>query len=301
MLRPYRYDDAEAFLKEFTAYMQNQYSDLIVLTAPTEKMIGDKTCLETDYTYKVSGYDVKDRRIAIPRSGRVYLFTSKEIEANGMTVGSMLEDVVADCVFLGEEEVVAHQVIKAAGEVVEAGFTQAAVNGRGVLDSGFVGFGLGVYLLDDAIGGWGEDGAPGVEGENTEPDVNAREDDIAYGLERGVVDEVVDGHGCTDADRQPLDTTGEAHREVVFVGVGLLAGIADGVAYLLGHAHGAPEVDEEDKRGGGLYPRYDGGGEHGEAEGRRQQQGQQEGGGEVKQVVERRMLLAGEEVALAHD
>ena len=103
MLRPYRYDDAEAFLKEFTAYMQNQYSDLKVLTAPTEKRIGDKTCLETDYTYKVSGYDVKDRRIAIPRSGRVYLFTSKEIESNGMTVGSMLEDVVADCVFLGEE------------------------------------------------------------------------------------------------------------------------------------------------------------------------------------------------------
>ena len=43
MLRPYRYDDAEAFLKEFTAYMQNQYSDLKVLTAPTEKRIGDKT------------------------------------------------------------------------------------------------------------------------------------------------------------------------------------------------------------------------------------------------------------------
>ena len=215
--------------------------------------------------------------------------------------GEALAERVAHDVFLGEEEVVAHQVIKAAGEVVEAGFTQAAVNGRGVLDGGFVGFGLGVYLLDDAIGGWGEDGAPGVEGENTEPDVNAREDDIAYGLERGVVDEVVDGHGCTDADRQPLDTTSEAHREVVFVGVGLLVGIADGVAYLLGHAHGAPEVDEEDKRGGGLYPRYDGGGEHGEAEGRRQQQGQQEGGGEVKQVVERRMLLAGEEVALAHD
>ena len=71
MLRPYRYDDAEAFLKEFTAYMQNQYSDLKVLTAPTEKRIGDKTCLEIDYTYKVSGYDVKDRRIVIPRSGRV--------------------------------------------------------------------------------------------------------------------------------------------------------------------------------------------------------------------------------------
>ena len=104
MLRPYRYDDAEAFLKEFTAYMQSQYSDLKILTEPTEKTIGDKTCLEIDYTYKVSGYDVKDRRIVIPRDGRVYLFTSKEIESNGMTMGSMLEDVVADCVFLGEAE-----------------------------------------------------------------------------------------------------------------------------------------------------------------------------------------------------
>ena len=103
MLRTYAYDDAEVFLSDFTDYMKQQYSDLRVTLDTTQKMIGNKRCYETDYTYKVSGYDVRDRRIAILFDGMTYMFTSKEVEANGMTIGTMLEDVIANCEFLSDE------------------------------------------------------------------------------------------------------------------------------------------------------------------------------------------------------
>ncbi len=95
MVRAWRYDDPEAFLAEFTAYMQKQYPDLQVTADKQEKTVGDKHCLETDYTYRVSGYDVKDRRIVMTADGLTYMFASKEIEELGLTVGNMLEDVVA--------------------------------------------------------------------------------------------------------------------------------------------------------------------------------------------------------------
>lgn len=100
MLRAYRYDSAEGFLAEFTDYMRGQYDDLRVTQEPTPVRIGDKNGLETFYAYKVSGYDVTDRRVAIRNGERVYMFASKEIEALGKTVGDMLDEVVANCVFL---------------------------------------------------------------------------------------------------------------------------------------------------------------------------------------------------------
>ena len=101
MLRPYRYDDPEEFITDFTEYMQRQYSDLAVVCPAVQKTIGNKRCYEIDYTYKVSGYDVLDRRVVITVDGITYMFASKEIESNGMTIGSMLDDVVANCEFLG--------------------------------------------------------------------------------------------------------------------------------------------------------------------------------------------------------
>lgn len=102
MLTTYRYDSEEQFLKDFTAYMQKQYSDLKVTSEAEQKTIGGKVCYEIDYTYKVSGYDVRDRRIVMIVNGLTYLFASKEIESRGDTLGSMLEDVIADCIFLDE-------------------------------------------------------------------------------------------------------------------------------------------------------------------------------------------------------
>ncbi len=100
MLRAYRYDSAESFLQDFTDYMRGQYDDLRVAQEPAAVTIGDKSGLELVYSYKVSGYDVKDRRVAIKNGERVYMFASKEVASLGKTVGTMLDDVVAGCVFL---------------------------------------------------------------------------------------------------------------------------------------------------------------------------------------------------------
>ena len=104
MLRTYQGDDGAAFLEAFTEFMKGQYADLTVTQEICGKRIGDRDCHETGYRYKVSGYDVTDRRIVLVQDGTAYLFTSKEVEELGLTVGSLLEDVVANCVFLSEEE-----------------------------------------------------------------------------------------------------------------------------------------------------------------------------------------------------
>ena len=104
MLRTYQYDDAVTFLDDFTAYMQEQYPDLQVTEDIARKTIGDKKCFEIDYSYLVSGYEVRDRRIAMAFDGTVYMFASKEIEELDMTVSGMLEDIVANCEFVSDDE-----------------------------------------------------------------------------------------------------------------------------------------------------------------------------------------------------
>ena len=104
MLRTYQYDDVLAFLDDFTAFMKEQYSDLRITADVTDKTIGDKKCFEIDYGYLVSGYEVKDRRIVIGFDGTVYMFASKEIEELGLTIGNMLDDVVAECEFISGDD-----------------------------------------------------------------------------------------------------------------------------------------------------------------------------------------------------
>lgn len=103
MLTTYKYDSEEKFITDFTAYMKKQYSDLKVTAEAQKKTIGKKKCYEIDYTYKVSGYDVKDRRIVFTVDGLTYMFVSKEVEALGMTVGTMLEDVVSQAQLLTDD------------------------------------------------------------------------------------------------------------------------------------------------------------------------------------------------------
>jgi len=95
-----RFDSAEDYISGLTPYMQKQYPDLKVTAEAEKKTVGDKSCYEIDYSYKVSGYDVKDRRIVFTVDGLTYMFTSKEVESLGMTLGSMLEDVVSECEIL---------------------------------------------------------------------------------------------------------------------------------------------------------------------------------------------------------
>ena len=111
MLRPYRYDDPGKFIMDFTEYMQGQYADFTVISPATRKTIGNKRCWEIDYGYTVSEYEVRDRRVVITVDGLTYMFASKEIESNGMTIGSMLDDVVAECELLspGADSVLVEQ------------------------------------------------------------------------------------------------------------------------------------------------------------------------------------------------
>ena len=100
MLTTYPYDDALTLLNDFTGFMRQQNPDLEVTADAAGKTFGDKQCFEIDYSYQVSGYEIRDRRIALIAGGTAYLFASKEIAEIGMTIGSMLDDIVANCVFL---------------------------------------------------------------------------------------------------------------------------------------------------------------------------------------------------------
>ena len=102
MLKIYRADDAAAFLDQFTAFMLEQYPDLKITSGVRSVTFGEKNGYEIDYSYQVSGYNVRDRRVAVLAGGIVYLFTSKEIDELDMTVGSMLDDVVANCQFVSD-------------------------------------------------------------------------------------------------------------------------------------------------------------------------------------------------------
>ena len=102
MLTANKYASEAAFFADFTPYMQEQYPDLEVTSDMEKVVIGGKSGYETDYSYTVSGHEVTDRRIAITVNGLTYMFASKEVADLGMTIGTMLEDVIADCVFLAE-------------------------------------------------------------------------------------------------------------------------------------------------------------------------------------------------------
>ena len=105
MVRVYPVNSEKKFIADFTKYMQKQYRDLEVSSEAAEKTVGGKRCWEIDYAYKVSGYDVTDRRIVITVGERTYMFASKEVASLGLTIGDMLEQVVADCEFLSAEPV----------------------------------------------------------------------------------------------------------------------------------------------------------------------------------------------------
>ena len=117
MVQTYGYDDANALISDFTSFMKGKYADLKVTADAAGKIIGDKNCVEIDYSYTVSGYEVRDRRIVIVSGGMAYMFTSKEIDALGRTIGSMLDDVVADCVFDDTEKAAEQKVRLAQGYV----------------------------------------------------------------------------------------------------------------------------------------------------------------------------------------
>ena len=102
MVVAYHYESVAKILEDFTPMMQKQYRDLQITEEARERIIGSKTCWEIDYGYTVSGYAVKDRRIFTENGEWIYMFASKEVEERNMTIGSMLDEVVAGSEFLTE-------------------------------------------------------------------------------------------------------------------------------------------------------------------------------------------------------
>ena len=100
-----RFASEEEFIDYLNESMASQYrNQSFRITSPAAlKTVGDKLCYEVEYAYTISGYDAVDRRIFITVGDLTYMFVSKEVPSRGMTIGTMLEDVVADCVFLSEE------------------------------------------------------------------------------------------------------------------------------------------------------------------------------------------------------
>ena len=97
-------ESEEEYMDYMNDYMADYYQDQgFEISSPAAiKNIGDKLCYEVAYAYTISGYDAIDRRIFITAGDLTYMFCSKEIPSLGMTVDGMLEEVVADCVFLAE-------------------------------------------------------------------------------------------------------------------------------------------------------------------------------------------------------
>ena len=100
-----RFDSEEAFIDYMNDSMAFQYRNQdFSISAPAELTeIGGRLCYEIEYSYTVSGYPAVDRRIFIMVGKLVYMFASKEIPSLDLTVGTMLEDVFSNCVFLSEK------------------------------------------------------------------------------------------------------------------------------------------------------------------------------------------------------
>ena len=121
-----RFSSEEEFIDYLNESMASQYQNQgFQIISPAElKTVGDKLCYEVDYSYTISGYDAVDRRIFITVGDLSYMFASKEVPSRGMTIGTMLEDVVANCVFLAEESG-GSETAPVPGEEDEAGLYDA--------------------------------------------------------------------------------------------------------------------------------------------------------------------------------
>ena len=96
-------DTDKAFFDELTESMKSDYPDLKLASDVEQKTIGGKKCSELDYSYQVSGYDVKDRRLITVHNGRTYMFASKEVPELNLSVDGLLEDVIENAVFLSDK------------------------------------------------------------------------------------------------------------------------------------------------------------------------------------------------------
>ena len=96
----YDYLTMDNFYEAFTNMMLDNYTDLSVVEEPTDVTIGKYDLKEFKYNYSVGNYTILDTRMFMEYNGFVYMFGSKEIPSDSMTVGKVLFTTVKSLKFL---------------------------------------------------------------------------------------------------------------------------------------------------------------------------------------------------------
>ena len=91
---------AADFASQFTQYMRESYEDLQVTYPEAAVTLGNREYTYIQYSYGVSGYAVRDRRLFFPENGRTYMFGAKEIPELSLYVGSNLEETAGSFAYL---------------------------------------------------------------------------------------------------------------------------------------------------------------------------------------------------------
>lgn len=93
-------NDEEEFIDLFTEYMSENYPDLEVVSEPVKVDVDGTEYFAVNYSYTVQGYEVSDIRVIRTLNDRFYMFASKEIPELDLMVGDLLEEVIANSVYL---------------------------------------------------------------------------------------------------------------------------------------------------------------------------------------------------------
>ncbi len=106
MVKPiWDYESEEDFVYGFFLdAMKTSYEDLYVISDLAPVTIRDRDGYEIDLGYTVQGYPVLDRRIFRTVGDITYMFCSKEVGELELTLGTVLDDVFAESIFLEEPE-----------------------------------------------------------------------------------------------------------------------------------------------------------------------------------------------------
>ena len=89
----------------FLDAMKASYDDLYVISDLAPVTIRGRDGYEIDLGYTIQGYPVLDRRIFKTVGDITYMFCSKEVGELEKTLGTVLDDVFAESIFLEEPEV----------------------------------------------------------------------------------------------------------------------------------------------------------------------------------------------------
>lgn len=92
-----RYDnyyDSVAFLTDFTSYMRQQYSDLIITIDLVSGVRAGRTVYGLAYNYTSGVHLVVDNRYAVTINNKVYMIGSKEENVNSAEINDVVGHIL---------------------------------------------------------------------------------------------------------------------------------------------------------------------------------------------------------------